>query len=101
MGVAHSTHARGARLQNLLRVICRSSCNQFVKQMLLDVHRTIVFLSVRWKEITYRFAVSVLGAQKKVIAAMVRGLLDEALKHHVRVPQLANIVGPPYLRSKQ
>ena len=33
----------------------------------------------------YRFAGSVLGAQKKAIAAVVRGLLEEALKDQVRV----------------
>ena len=49
----------------------------------------------------YRFEISVLGAQKKAIAAVVGGLLEEALKGHVDVPQLANVVGTPYLRTKQ
>ena len=43
----------------------------------------------------YRFERSVLGAQK-AIAAVVGGLLEEALKDHVGAPQLANVVGPPY-----
>ena len=34
--------------------------------------------------------------QMKVIAAMVGGLLEEALKDHVGAPQLDNIVGSPY-----
>ena len=42
----------------------------------------------------YRFETSVLGAQKKAIAAVVGGLLEEALKDHVGAPQLANAVGP-------
>ena len=47
----------------------------------------------------YRFQISVVGAQKKAIAAVVRDLLEEMLKDHVSVQQLhvANIVGPPYL----
>ena len=49
----------------------------------------------------YCFEISVLGAQKKAIAAMVGGLLEEALKYHVGAPLLANIVGPPYLRNKR
>ena len=49
----------------------------------------------------YRFAVSVLGVQKQAITAMVKGLLEEALKDHVGAPQLANIVDPPHLQNKQ
>ena len=40
----------------------------------------------------YRFEISVLRAQKKAIAAVVEGLLEEALKDHVGAPQLAIIV---------
>ena len=69
--------------------------------MLLDVRRPIVFWSVRWRKTTYCFEISVLGAQKKAIAAVVRGLLEEALKDHIGAPQLANVVDPPYLRNKQ
>ena len=46
----------------------------------------------------YGFEISVLGAQKKAIAALVS---KEALKDHVGVPQLANVVGPLYLRNKR
>ena len=42
----------------------------------------------------YRFKISVFGAQKKAIAFVVRGLLEEMLKDHVGVSQLANIVVP-------
>ena len=46
---------------------------------------------------SYRFKISVLGAQKKAISALVEGLLEEALKDHVGTSQLANVVGPPYM----
>ena len=35
--------------------------------------------------------------QMKAITAMVGGLLEEALKDHVGVPQLDNVVGQLYL----
>ena len=44
----------------------------------------------------YRFKISDFEVQKKAIAAVVGGLLEEALKDHVGAPQLANVVGPPY-----
>ena len=77
----------------------RSSRDQFVNKMLLEVRRTIVVWSVRWRKTTlwYRFKISVLEAQKKAIAAVVGGLLEEMLKNHIGVPQLVNVVGPPYL----
>ena len=72
--------------------------------MLLDGRRKIVFFSVRWRKTTYsvyRFETCVLRVQKKAIAAVVGGVLEEAIKDNVGVPQLANVVGPPYLRNKQ
>ena len=38
-------------------------------------------------------------AQMKAISAVVGGLLEKALKDHVGVPQLENVVGPPYLQN--
>ena len=35
----------------------------------------------------------------KAIASMVGGFLEEALKDHVGVPQLENVVGPSYLQK--
>ena len=51
----------------------------------------------------YCFAGSVLKAQVKAIASVVRGLLEEALKVHIGAPQLENIRGPPfmYLQNKR
>ena len=37
----------------------------------------------------------------KAITAMVRGLLEEALKDPIGAPQLENVVGPPYLQNKK
>ena len=43
---------------------------------------------------------SVLGAQMKLIAAMVKGLLEQALKNHVRVQQVKIVRGLLYFRSR-
>ena len=77
----------------------RSIC-QLSECSLTFVERLSFEASDRVKQ-PYRFAESVFGAQKKAIAALVGVLLEEALKHHVGVLQLGNVVGPLYLRNKQ
>ena len=52
MGVPHGLYARRVYLQNFRRAICRSSNNQFVQGILVDVRRAIVFWSVRWRKTT-------------------------------------------------
>ena len=85
VGLPPTLHAHGTKLQNLHREICSSSSDQFVKTMLLDVCGTIVFWS--GEQQPYHFEISVLGAQKKAITAVVGGLLEEALKDYVGVLQ--------------
>ena len=43
----------------------------------------IVFWSVRWRKTTLPLRISVLGTQKKAIAAVVGGLLEETLKDDI------------------
>ena len=46
------------------------------------------------------FTGSVLGEQIEAITAMVKGFLEEAIKKNIRVPQLENVVGPPYFQIR-
>ena len=69
--------------------LSRKCCLMFVEQL--------SFGASDGEKQPYHFEISALGMQKKAIAAVVRGLLEEELKDHVGAGQLANVVGPPYL----
>ena len=68
------------------------------KKMQLDVRRTIVFWSIRWRKATLPLRKKCARSPKK---AVIGGLLEEALKDQICASQLAKVVGPPYLRNKQ